>query len=1045
MQNTREKVAKVVGKVTDTKFSTLKGKVKIFPFVIRNGYQNVSQRGFEPKGTQSSAFSFFQKVFTGTETITATWKNSTKLNVRDADLGTYNYDFTVGDWYEGMTVPGSEVMKLEINDVNGNEDFMAMQESQEVTIMFSKNIRGEGSTEEHHFELSEDDLFNLYIIPEVFGNKWLYISNHQTFRHPKNDNVILTQVTFSSLKDMLEKSGRALEQYVQYAAPGEPYAFPFINADGTIKVSPLRLQPEQVKYLQVELQGASALGSITVFGRKIMWDEQNQKWYTSPGLILLPVTLLNPQANPLNKTSAPSKNFYFFPDEQVDVRATKDWLQSVKDQNQAFAQVKNMGAFSMGTGPNWEKQDNKYYGNWSNPVSPATGLHQDYISQSWKPVPILNAHGYNDGSWRNKSTAGNPYTTDTARYTGTDDMRQILIKNSMIFLSQLEIPLSFTSSRPYRWSSVPVIGFWTRWFGDHTIFPNTESVKNISLGYFVDCQIAEMAKQSYETVSESIDGRVIGSLQMFNGQETPPLLTPQASNTTIAFELTDLVSFTDSKYTGAAGNMQNGISTVYLSQIKNENGELLHSDGTPLLMNCSDGNMTPKLSTDDGWVIDTVMVQALHIGKVKVSCFGKYTYNNLSNPLFTQTVMSNSMFENENIRNWTTTIQLGSWDSNWSDGEINWPLEPQKPITEYETVIDYKGKLFSHNWGASGPSSWGLCAVKNNVITIPREVNWIRPNAEAKRLNEDKLSYINPQNQLFEYSYQQFGCLDRNDFIEKYETIQFPVDNSYIKLHCQDIAWKGDYSSDGKGKSIIARSDDFVYDAENDEYVWQRKQAICSINCSYNNPLAPIIDETPSITDYLNMDITKTLVGNEHKSGWSQCVNILIKLKQNSLTINLQEETSMYCYEHPLDYDTDDEVTFSYRTKGVPLLSFRLANLVSQIGIYKWILTKRQIPEPLPEGLYLLGGSNPLNATTTAGEDEAPWVLMREGQQVQETPIWSLQLIEPQVSNPFSTRISGNKVYIKWEAGAERRDYRLRLSANLQGETAAVFINAKIN
>lgn len=1041
MQNTREKVATATGKITDTKFAPYKSEVHIFPFVLRNGFQNVSQRGFEPKGSSTSAFSFFQKVFTGLETITATWKNSTKLNVREADKGTYDYDFQVGDYYKGLIVPGSAVRRLEINDVNGNEDFMAMQEAQEVTIMFSRNAQGVGSTEEQGFELTEDDMFNLYIIPEIFENKWLYISNHTTYTHPQNKNIILTEVVFTSLKDSLEKSGRALEQYVQYAAPGEPYAMPTFDPDGNVVLSQTTMNPEAVKYLQVELQGASALSSIIVFGRQLYWDDENRKWYTSPSKILLPTNLLNPQANHLNKTSAPTKNFYFFPDEQVEVRATKEWLTSEKDKQQAFSQVKNMGAFTMGIPGDWSG-----FTHCSNPIQSSTGLHIDYISKSWNPISTFARAG---SDWKTKDSSGNPYTTDTIVYDRYDDMRKLLIKNGMAFMSQLEIPLSFTSSRPYMWSSIPIIGFWTRWFGDKAIFPNTENVKNIHLGYFIDCDIATMIKQAYEEPAlKDKDGNpleVIGSLQMFNGQNTPPLLTPQATNTTIAFELTDKVSFTDPKYTGVVGDMNKGIDTVYLSQLTNEQGQALHNDDTPLLMNCSNGNLEPHISSADGWVIDAVMVQALHIGKVKLSCFGKYTYNNLSNPLFTQTVMSNSMFDNENIRNWTTSITLGCWDSSWSSGDITWPLQPQKDVTEYETTIDFTGKNIDFETSSVAGTFTQLYAKIGDVIQENLPMNWAKENSLVL---EDKISQIayNGDTNNYEYSYQQYGCQNRQEFINKYDTIQFILDGSVCQLWVNDGFWYHNYyECPISGKRIIAKADDFIYDDEQDAYIWSRKQGIGSFNSSYNNPLAGITDDviTPYITFCQGFMASGSLyVRDRVNGGWSQNININIELGQDSFVIKLTEDTSFYGYGET-HYPEPEDMIPTTRLGMISSGSFRNCHLVSQIYIPKWILTERVVP-PTPTGLYLEGGSNPLvGSSSTAGEDEYAWVLMRDGQQVQDTPIWTLQNVEP-ASSPFSVRVAGSKCYIKWNAGGTTGDYKLRLVANLEGDVANVIINAKI-
>lgn len=933
MRNTREKAATSLGKIQDTKFSQKEGMVYIFPFVIRNGYVNITENGFVDKGASPSNFSFFQKVFTGTETITATWKNSTQLNVRDATKGTYNYDFKVGDYVLGQPVVGSENRRIEISDVNGNEDFMAMQSAGEVTIMFSQNSQGRGDN--GNAKLSENDVFNLYIIPEIFGNQWLYISNWTSYPDPQNRKILLSEVTFSILKDALEKSGRALEQYVQYAAPGEPYAFPYI-VEGPhyreVQLSPFTTRPEPVKYLQLEIQGGSALSSPLVLGRKLYWDNENKKWYTSPGKFLFPAKMLNPQANPLNKTAAPSKSFFFFPDEEVDVRNTKEWLQAVKEQNQVVAPVQNMGAYTMGTASNWDNTNKQHASNLK-----TNGLFNDFNNLSWKPTPHNIAMGYTDigdagyNGWRTKSLKGNPYTTDSMYYAPTDNMMQILIKNSMLNMQQLELPLSFTSSRPYRWSNIPVIGFWTRWFGDRAMFPNTTNVKNSRLGYFIDCNLAIMAREYFEQPKQDTQ-KNYANLQQFLGQETPATLNPQATNTTLCFELTDKVSFTDNKYTGSVGQMSDGIDTVYLSQIKDENGNFLHNDRTPLLLNCNDGNLIPRIvGSEEGFVIDNVIVWALFIGKEKISCYGKYTNNNLSNPLFTQTVMSSSMFEQNNIRNWTTNLTLGTWDSNWSNGEITWPLAPQKEQTSYEKIIEYKGLNFESQakYGAPG---WKLYPKTKGPF------NFLRDKATSQALNEMQLGYDQPTPDLYEFTYHEFGCNTKQEFINKFSTIQFSLEGTVLNLHCYDIFYDKEWNCPINDKRIIININDIAP-------TYHRTFSLGALNCSHNYPLAPIIQKD-GMAEYIGLYVF-TFRGEPGEyttdGGWSQDVDVDISLLDDKITISLKERTIFYGYKYIAEaYDLRSDGWIGVTCLPVTAFNQRKAHLRSQISIPKIIFTLKQ-------------------------------------------------------------------------------------------------------
>jgi hypothetical protein len=142
-------------------------------------------------------------------------------------------------------------------------------------------------------------------------------------------------ITFVSLSDKLQESGRAIEQYVNFGAPGEGYAYPYIRYDNKgnklIGLDAHRRSNYPITHWQVELQGVGVITNAFCMGRPCKSEED---LIVPAPRHLLGSELHPPISNPLNRTSQPTSNYFFIKDGQVQFNtqsnpADKSWTNFV--------------------------------------------------------------------------------------------------------------------------------------------------------------------------------------------------------------------------------------------------------------------------------------------------------------------------------------------------------------------------------------------------------------------------------------------------------------------------------------------------------------------------------------------------------------------------------------------------------------------------------------------------------------------------------------------------------------------------------------------
>lgn len=693
-----ESKQKVLSNKPNPANTILRNKVAVFPFILRSGFINMTEKGYVDRNAEPSNYGFFQKLFIGNESIIATWENSTSL-IKPQNKNYYEYDFHLGLKYYGQVIDGMYNKSIEVEDVNIDGDFMGMKYSSNITLRF--NVNQKFANADSNFYPYEVDMFKLYTIPQLSLNKWYYISNVETIYNDANTEIIMCEVTFSSLDDKLQQSGYAVEQYINYAAPGEPYAKPVIeyleNGTKEIILDPNCLNVSGIKYIQIELEGANALSGVQVQGRDIVYaDNGKQIFYANK--FLLPQKFVLPQNNNLSTKSIPTQNFFYFPDEMVSFTFNQDFVKQFKEVNDSVSTVDNSGVFTLGTLANWEDLHKGIHK--SNSTTPRTSI----IDPVWAPLQGIG--------WTNTyGVVDNAYVSENLTYGTNSTANEILAMNGIANMSYPTLPLSMASCKPYYLSSIPIIGGLLSMFVGDAYLGSPNSGKRVAnrVGYFMDADIAGMlanVKVGNDN-GNTITGRVETFIGAIGADNVPKYLGVGSLRTTICFKLTD----TCTTYTWDNKKYEN-FNTEWIGQTfkkhnNDENKVLVNADGSKTYFKNQVANF---IDTDKAFIIDQITVTALTAGNIKITCYS----DNMSSQ-WTTTVKSNGSWTG-NIRDWMTVINTGGWDDSWTQRTDNftWPtgyngatgekvLEGELRIFNNQNIVGFGGYNSSLNIDESQP------------------------------------------------------------------------------------------------------------------------------------------------------------------------------------------------------------------------------------------------------------------------------------------------------------------------------------------------------
>ena len=665
--------------------------VFVFPYKLRSGYLNRTENGYVWSDDEVDEHNFFQKLITGKDNINVVWENSTTLT-KPEGVNRYYYKFEVGKYYLGEIV-GNEIFANTqfYDDELGQKNIKVNN-----TVVLHFVYNEENDYEKYFpnlkpFVVKKEDMFKLYKIPQLFGEEWMYINDVRYETIPNDNEVVGCFITFVSLNEQLSKSGRTIESYIHESAPNEPYAKPLLSVEPNEKgemvpcvkldESAKSFDRRMVKHLQIEIYGTNALSAITIIGRRLKKDENETPYFTN-WQFLYPYSFIKPKTYDLEKTSTPSNNFYIFPNCELEFTKSIGWIEQWKKASDVVATNSFTGILKIGSSNDWNGETHK-----SNPINESStvinGLHFDYWSLVWPPFSNLQVSQPYD------LTKDNPYCINNLWFTQDDSFLDILIKNSFIYWQQLELPLGFTMTKPYKMSNIPIIGgMASALAGDRTLFSNTARKKTIPLCCIIDCAVATCGANILVGSEGSVDIKNI-PLAFFGGEEVPKFLGADKCNTTLCFSLTHLLVDSNDKEW----------DTSYLGQSTNENLEPLFDDAKKVFQ--YDGTQKPK-KTDECYIIDKVIIQGLIKSDIKITFFDEN--EELANPLWTTKVQSQGKYTNS-LRNWTTEITTGGWNDKYTDfeEEFTWPEFPvygiiynQKPNYSPYVKTNVNGSYIKH-------------------------------------------------------------------------------------------------------------------------------------------------------------------------------------------------------------------------------------------------------------------------------------------------------------------------------------------------------------
>ena len=277
-----------------------KHRTLVFPFVFTNGATSRNNQALGQNGE-------LRRLFDGKNSVLVRWLNSRQpLVLADAD-GTKKakINFQDGVAFEGFNY-GYDLFNQFVKDtVTETIELMNYKtlkltlNLQQINNWFGTNFAQFFSDEDIPLAPAVDDtwLSILYYIPELSDRDLFFIENAVLFKDNKG-TITLAEVSLRSLTTELRQSGRAFEQWVNFAAPGDQYVLPALDATKPKKfIRKVKNNPGAV-YVQLETDDIYALNSFSLFGRPVNAD---MSVLETPRLLFFANTV-NPIFNTIRKT-----------------------------------------------------------------------------------------------------------------------------------------------------------------------------------------------------------------------------------------------------------------------------------------------------------------------------------------------------------------------------------------------------------------------------------------------------------------------------------------------------------------------------------------------------------------------------------------------------------------------------------------------------------------------------------------------------------------------------------------------------------------------
>lgn len=681
----------------------------IFPFTIRTGFVNISENGYQPNNSIPTNYTQFAKIFNGNEGIIALWDNSIEIKLTETKPQNH-FIKTVkkGDFYKGRidnSKSGADFGKNPGTEFFG--DYVSFTSNRIITIDLT-------------YQFTKNDLFKFYMVPFDSGrdnaddNDLYFVSDCIPY-YDNNGVFIYNKITFTNLKDQIASTGKTIQQFCQFGAPGESIVIPKLiyNEVGQaidFEINKNYLIDYGVNTIGIEILGTNAFSFPIIMGRPIeKLNEFNSKIYAPRDLFMYDIKY--PIVDNLSQNSNPTNIFYLTNAiASIDTyysdwleRRKAEWNQQIKKKFEGWIQT-NQDATKKTNSNGYSVRDNR----WNFLNNDVININYDCRASQYFSQP-------KDPQNSNKGNIG--YIDINLSKHNRGRIFDIMNLSRMLFNWIRTMPISTREIVPWSTTNLPIIkgflnnlsmGIPNGWRGIQN-FSDIAFPQFRGLPTFIGASIYDWYTQSFWG-DRAGAGKGLVPMDAFRQDtedEVGGIISSSSITTNFLFSLTDKILVDEwSKSQNKIITSKVYISSVMLGQTKNI---ITGNENDKDIIYIANPNYTvalpPTTNTDKtdiigstGYILEIVGFTGIGKNAVRISAYGNDPdkVNNPYNSMIWQTSIKSFAMASGAIWNIANLFKVGYLDSFISDNEVSeFPgsiAQPNPSIGSNSFTIDISNK-----------------------------------------------------------------------------------------------------------------------------------------------------------------------------------------------------------------------------------------------------------------------------------------------------------------------------------------------------------------
>ena len=617
----------------------------LIPFTLEDlGLVNSTEAGFQKNNIKIDSFTSYAKVITGLSSMLAKWDNAYKVYQKEPEDTFLTKEFKVGRTIKATSTTlqtGSNLIRSPIDD-----NFKQIEIEENITIQINE-------------QLSAEDIFKVFIIPEKNKWRWLYIpAGGITEYFDKDNEFVYADIQLSSLNSLYATSGGAIEQFIQKSAPGDGYAWPKIDKEtNKIILDDVRAWDIPITSAQREYSGVASFGTVFYYGRPTIQETDDNgiiKNVFNPKIeasrLLLPYGMETPIISPINTKPSAETDYFIGNGEPTLQQGYKDWREQWGQAYSLEIRKVYQGILKLPIIAELEK---------TNPIF--NGSRQFTL---WDTQFKINYSNKKFDCSTNKLTGGKPIILN-----GELTIPQILAHNSFILNHLTTLPMNAETNTTWKLSDVPIIGGFLNTLTLGIPIGWTDNNVRVKMGDVPLLIPVNVVLYGNEIIANTENSWIPFDLFKQNKANIIEDSGIAGMGSSIKFSLTDRFEKDGKIY-----------NTIQLGQ-KQADGTILEWDG-----NCKSYKKDDKTP---GYVIDKLVDKSISMTDCRTTFFS-YGYE-----IFQITNTTKSKFTGE-IRDWTNDISFSKWES--EQGLVSFPeiIQMPKPETTEPVLIEipFPRKIF---------------------------------------------------------------------------------------------------------------------------------------------------------------------------------------------------------------------------------------------------------------------------------------------------------------------------------------------------------------